>query len=154
MATEAGSLYILSFTLYCDMEGWIPGKGISRQQPAGGGNIFQATFLLLLSHFSRVQFSATSWPGSSVHGIFQARILEWVAIPFSKGPFWPRDQTQVSCIAGRFFTIWATREAYGLSHTQIPFRYLKVPHFILLLGHYSCYFFYIPGKLFLSNSFG
>ena len=50
-------------------------------------------------------------PGSSDHGILQARILEWVAIPFSRGSSWPRDQTQVSCIAGRFFTIWATREA-------------------------------------------
>ena len=52
-----------------------------------------------------------SLPGSSVHGILQARILEWVAIPFSRGSSWPRDWTWVSCIAGRFFTIWATREA-------------------------------------------
>ena len=50
-------------------------------------------------------------PGSSVHGNLQARILEWVAIPFSRGSSQPRDQTQVSHIAGRFFTIWATREA-------------------------------------------
>ena len=50
-------------------------------------------------------------PGSSVHGIFQARILEWVAIPFSRGSSQPRDRTQVSHIAGRFFTVWATREA-------------------------------------------
>ena len=52
-----------------------------------------------------------SLPGSSVHGIFQARIMEWVAISFSRGSSWPRDQTRVSCIAGRFCTIWATREA-------------------------------------------
>ena len=50
-------------------------------------------------------------PGSSVHGIPQARILEWVAIPFSRGSSWPRDQIQVFLIAGRFFTTWATREA-------------------------------------------
>ena len=50
-------------------------------------------------------------PGSSVHEILQARILEWVAIPFSRGSYWPRDRTCISCIAGRFFTIWATREA-------------------------------------------
>ena len=43
-------------------------------------------------------------PGSCVHGIFQARILEWVAIPFSRGSSRPRDRTQVSCIACRFFT--------------------------------------------------
>ena len=43
-------------------------------------------------------------PGSSVHGILQARVLEWVAISFSRGSSQPRDQTRVSCIAGRFFT--------------------------------------------------
>ena len=48
--------------------------------------------------------------GSSVHGIFQARVLEWVAIPFSQGSSWPWDWTWVSCIAGRFFTVWTTRE--------------------------------------------
>ena len=47
----------------------------------------------------------------TVHGILQARILEWVAIPFYMGSFQPRDQTQVSHIAGGFFTSWATREA-------------------------------------------
>ena len=57
-----------------------------------------------------------SLPGSSIHGILQARILEWVAIPFSRGSSQPRDWTKVSCIADRFFTIWATREAtVGLS---------------------------------------
>ena len=51
---------------------------------------------------------------ASVHGILQARLLEWVAIPFSRGSSQPRDQTQVSHIAGRcrFFTIWATREGH------------------------------------------
>ena len=44
-------------------------------------------------------------PGSSVHGILQARILEWVAIPFSMGSSRPWDQTQISCISGRFFTV-------------------------------------------------
>ena len=50
-------------------------------------------------------------PGSSVHGILQAGILEWVVMPFSRGSSQPRDQTQVSHIAGRFFTIRATRKA-------------------------------------------
>ena len=49
-------------------------------------------------------------PGSSVRGILLARIREWVAIPFSRGSSWPRDWTQVSCIAGEFFTVWATRK--------------------------------------------
>ena len=51
-------------------------------------------------------------PHSSIQGILQARILEWVAIPFSKGSSQPRDRTWVSCIAGRFFTVWAPREAH------------------------------------------
>ena len=62
-------------------------------------------------------------PGSSVHGILQARILEWVAMPSSRGSSQPSDQTQVSHIAGRFFTIWATK---GLqvnnSETTIPLK--------------------------------
>ena len=48
----------------------------------------------------------------TVHGILQARILEWVAFPFSRGSSQPRDQTQVSHITGRFFASWATREAH------------------------------------------
>ena len=47
----------------------------------------------------------------TVHRILQARILEWVAFPFSRGSSQPRNRTQVSCIAGRFFTSWDTREA-------------------------------------------
>ena len=57
-----------------------------------------------------------SSPGSSAHGILQARILEWVAIPFSRGSFWPRDRIPVSRIAGRLLTIWAIGEA------QLPER--------------------------------
>ena len=47
-----------------------------------------------------------SFSGSSVHGIFQAGTLEWVAIPFSMGSSWLKDWTLISCIAGKFFTIW------------------------------------------------
>ena len=50
-------------------------------------------------------------PGSSVHGILQARTLEWVTISFSKASSQPRNQSQVSHIADRLFTVWATREA-------------------------------------------
>ena len=52
-----------------------------------------------------------SLPGSSVHGILQARKLEWVPIPFPRGSSQSRDRTWVSCIAGTFFIVWATREA-------------------------------------------
>ena len=63
---------------------------------------------------------------SSVHGILQARMLEWVAIPFSRGSSKPKDRTLVSCIAGRSFTIWTTREA------QFPWRreWLPTPAFL------------------------
>ena len=54
-----------------------------------------------------------SLPGPFVHWVLQERIREWVAIPFSRGYSWPRDWTWVSCIAGRFFTVWVTR-AYWL----------------------------------------
>ena len=60
-------------------------------------------------------------PGSSVHGILQAGILEWVAIPFSKGSSQPRDWTQVFCVVGRFFTNWVT----GKSHWN---RYFCICH--------------------------
>ena len=50
-----------------------------------------------------------------VYGILQARTLEWVAVPFSRASFQPRDRTQVSLIADGFFTIWATREAQEYS---------------------------------------
>ena len=62
-------------------------------------------------------------PGSSVHGIFQARILEWVAMPSSRGSSQLRDWTQVFCIAGRFFINWATREVLKYSRAVV-----KTPH--------------------------
>ena len=55
-----------------------------------------------------------SLPGSSIHGILQARILEWVAISLSRGSSQPRDQTLVFHTSGRFFTIWATKAARWL----------------------------------------
>ena len=56
-------------------------------------------------------------PGSSVHGILQTRIQEWVSLSFSRGSFWPRGWTHISHIAGRFFTIWAT-ERLLLNHER------------------------------------
>ena len=74
-----------------------------------------------------------SLPVSSVYGILQARILEWVAIPFSRGSSQPRDWTKVSCIEGKFFTIQPTSsvqfsrsvmfnslQPHGLQHTRPP----------------------------------
>ena len=69
-------------------------------------------------------------PGSSVHGIPQARIVEWVAIPFFRGSSQHRDQTQVSCIAGRFFTVWGTSEALweGCCFSNKTFKWLDEAH--------------------------
>ena len=66
-------------------------------------------------------------PGSSVHGILQARILEWVAIPFSRGSSRPGDRTWVSCIAGRFFTITPSGRPgrQGLVLSTVVFLYLE-----------------------------
>ena len=67
-------------------------------------------------------------PGSSVHGILQARILEWVVIPFSRGSSQPRNRTQVSCTAGRFSTTWATREAqYSSMCVLVPTSSSSLP---------------------------
>ena len=66
-------------------------------------------------------------PGSFVHGILQARILEWAAIPFSRGSSWPRDWTWVSHITARdFFTVWTSREDPGEERLL-----LHVYHFLL-----------------------
>ena len=75
---------------------------------------------------SRVPLFAIPWttcslPGSSAHGILQARILEWVAVLFSRGSSQPRDWTQVSWMAGRLLIAWATREAMLSSD---PFKLL------------------------------
>ena len=53
-----------------------------------------------------------SLPGSSIHEISQARILEQIVISFSSGSSWPRDRTGVSHIEGRLFTVWTSREAH------------------------------------------
>ena len=70
-------------------------------------------------------------PGFSVHGILQARILEWVAISFCRGLSRPRDQTQVSRITGRLFTIRATREATA---REVPD--FKIKKYFLLLNYF------------------
>ena len=75
-----------------------------------------------------IQLCPTVWspPGSSIHGILQAGILEWFAISFSRGSSWPRNWTWVSNTAGRLFTLWATREAlswrywFSLSPVKSP----------------------------------
>ena len=88
-----------------------------RQRFGGEKQVLCLTFLCVCVNHSVMSDSLRlgglcSLPGSSVQGILQVRILEWVAIPFSRGSSWPRDWTRVSCIAGGFFTVWATRKLY------------------------------------------
>ena len=64
----------------------------------------------MLSCFSRVRHFVSSPPGSLVHGILQARILEWVTMPFSRGSSSPSDRTCVFCITGSFFTAGPLRK--------------------------------------------
>ena len=71
-------------------------------------------------------------PGSSVHRIFQTRILEWVAISFSRRSSQPRDQTQVSYIAGGFFANWATKEAQTV---YTLFQVVPAQHCTVCLMH-------------------
>ena len=72
-------------------------------------------------------------PGSSVPGILQARILEWVPIPFSRGSSQHRDWTLVSHIASRFFTLWDTREALGNLHTRKILKEMGIPDHLTCL---------------------
>ena len=75
-------------------------------------------------------FHGWSLPGPSVHGILQARILEWVAFFFSRGSSWPRDQTWVSCIGRWILHQWSTREA------QIAGTNSEIPNLSAARSHY------------------
>ena len=88
--------------------------------PVKGGTLKSQTELgaNLATHFLRSESESCSVVSNSlqphghvVHGILQVRILQWVAFPFSRGSSQPRDQTQVSHIAGGFLTSWATKES-------------------------------------------
>ena len=103
--------------------GDLPNPGIELMSPALAGRVFtteppgspiqnmKVKVLVAQSCLTLCDHMDYSQPGSSVHGILRARILEKVAILFSRESSQRRDQTQVSCIAGRFFPVRATREA-------------------------------------------
>ena len=83
---------------------------------------------LLFPLWSRIRLcdpTDSSLPGSSVHGISQAIILEWAAISFSSGASWCRDWTRVSCIVGRFFYHWATWEALISEWSEVKWSEVK-----------------------------
>ena len=86
-----------------------------------------------------------SLPCSSIHGIFQARVLEWGAISFSRGSSQPRNRTWVSCIVGRRFTIWATREVLSLSAILLNSAFKWV--YLSFLISFCFFFSYFKGLL-------
>ena len=97
-------------------------------QQDGGGQLFCRSFVS-----NSCDPMDCSLPRSSVHGISQARILEWVAISFSRGSSQPRDQTCISCIMGRFFTT----EPPGKPCSIISWKsFLTHMHFFLLLASF------------------
>ena len=71
-------------------------------------------------------------PGSCVHRILEARILEWVSIPILRGSFQPRDQNHVSCIVGSFFTIWTIREWVYESEIQTGWIFIYIKCWYLI----------------------
>ena len=83
-----------------------------------------------------------SLPGSSIHGIFQAKLLESVAISFSRESSWPRDRTRLSHTIGRCFTVWATREAELRRFT--PLHQIKENFFFFLLFLHLFFAAFIP----------
>ena len=95
---------------------WLLFSGASREARYKVITIIQMRNIWIVVSSKVAQLSPTlcnpmdcSLPGSSVHGIFQTRVLEWVAISFSRGSSRPRDGTRVSNIADRRFTVWATK---------------------------------------------
>ena len=88
----------------CEMPGWINHKLESRWP----GEISTTSVMQLYQSLHDPTRLLCPW------FFLEARILEWVAIPFFRESPWPRDWNQVSCIAGRFFTVWTTREAASI----------------------------------------
>ena len=105
---------------HCLLRGIFPDLGIELMSPALAGGFFtteparkariDSESEVAQSYLTLCDPMDCSLPGTSIHGILQARILEWVTISLSRGSSQPRDQTQVSRIGGRSFNLWATRE--------------------------------------------
>ena len=119
-------------------------------RPLRTGSTTRVKALVIPSCLTLCDSMDCSLLSSSVHGVLQAQILEWVAIPLSRGSFWPRDWAWGSYTAGRFFTIWATRKpsistSLFSSLTQWLSYFIKKSFFsqvVCDLMAYSCNFFY------------
>ena len=128
---------------------FFPGESQGREEPGGLPSMGShrvghdwESLIIFLSYGKQVKVKVAQWCPTLynamdciVHGILHARILEWVAFPFSRGSSQPRDQTQVSRNADEFFTSWATREL------QVGFKskvYLKYTYFIIFKKEKFC----------------
>ena len=130
---EWGSLSLL--------QGIFPTQGSNPGLPHGRRILYhlshQGSLLeISLTHFSHIFIIKTliyylCTASSSFHGILQGRILEWVAIPFSKGSSQARDWTQVSCTLGRYFTAWDTREDLIIKHINAYLKWFLSFYFFL-----------------------
>ena len=131
--------------LPCPPPGDLPDPGI--MSPALAAGFFTTTATWVSENHSVM--SNTLWPHglyspprSSIHETLPARILEWVAVPFSRGSSQPRDQTQVSHSAGGYFTIWATRKApyiYLLPHTYLLQHRWRNKRLNVVLNFHFCH---------------
>ena len=130
----AACLVSQSYPTLCDLMDWsqpgfsLPGDSSGKNTGVGGHALLQGILPTQgsnphLSHYRQILFHL-SHQGSP-------RILEWVAYPFSRASSWPRNWTGVSCIAGRFFTSWATRDAQSVFHVHIN------PYASMLLSNVS-----------------
>ena len=107
-------LYSVAIIIWYKLGSWIFVEGEKKRRDEGKGKELTLTLILKVKVLvaqscpTLCDLMDCSPPGFSVHGILQVRILEWVAIPFSRGSYQTRDQTWVSCIAGRFLTVRVT----------------------------------------------
>ena len=132
-----------------DREAWRAAvHGVAKNQTPLNGwttilfNLIDSKYSVCLAVSNSLWSHDCSLPGSSVHGALQARILEWVAMPSSRESSQSRDRNQVSCIAGGFFKVWATREApkYSVWIINIKIiktvsRVFKISVYFLLTAH-------------------
>ena len=109
----------------------------------------------LLSRVQLYDSMDCSLPGSSIHGTFQARVLEWVATSFSRGSSRPRNWTPVSHIADRWFTLWATMEAPSLAqdgfYASFYFSVSKFSFIIYIIPVCTELIWFSPANLFQVN---
>ena len=107
--------------LPCPPAGDLSNPGIkptSLTFPSLAGKYITTTCVLVVQSYPTLcNCMDCNLPGSSIHGILWVRTLEWIAIPFSRGSSWLRDQTLVSCTASRFFTLCATGKSFTTTAT-------------------------------------